>query len=199
MGLSLHLDWQFQRVLPVEFRGTSGADRVLPAGGKQNRPGSSVWRDDPRRNYRLRAGEGNRTLTTSLEGWSSTIELHPRYLRPARSGVPYGRLPFPAIQLGSHFWLSRLVCRAFQEASSKLHVICIADGAALPIVKRVGVAGFEPAKAEPSDLQSDPFGHSGIPPLGLVHATAGSDCLKPRASGGIRTHNHRFTKPELCR
>ena len=24
------------------------------------------------------AGEGNRTLTTSLEGWSSTIELRPR-------------------------------------------------------------------------------------------------------------------------
>ena len=23
------------------------------------------------------AGEGNRTLATSLEGWSSTIELHP--------------------------------------------------------------------------------------------------------------------------
>ena len=23
------------------------------------------------------AGEGNRTLTTSLEGWNSTIELHP--------------------------------------------------------------------------------------------------------------------------
>ena len=27
-------------------------------------------------------------------------------------------------------------------------------------------AGFEPAKAEPSDLQSDPFGHSGTPPRG---------------------------------
>ena len=26
----------------------------------------------------IRAGEGNRTLTASLEGWSSTIELHPR-------------------------------------------------------------------------------------------------------------------------
>ena len=25
-------------------------------------------------------------------------------------------------------------------------------------------AGFEPAKAEPSDLQSDPFDHSGTPP-----------------------------------
>ncbi len=25
--------------------------------------------------------------------------------------------------------------------------------------------GFEPPKAEPSDLQSDPFGHSGTPPI----------------------------------
>ena len=31
----------------------------------------------------------------------------------------------------------------------------------------VGEAGFEPAKAEPSDLQSDPFGRSGIPPPGI--------------------------------
>jgi hypothetical protein len=29
-----------------------------------------------------RAGEGNRTLTTSLEGWGSTIELHPRFENP---------------------------------------------------------------------------------------------------------------------
>ena len=28
----------------------------------------------------------------------------------------------------------------------------------------VGEAGFEPAKAKPPDLQSGPFGHSGIPP-----------------------------------
>ena len=27
------------------------------------------------------AGEGNRTLTASLEGWNSTIELHPRNLK----------------------------------------------------------------------------------------------------------------------
>ena len=27
--------------------------------------------------------------------------------------------------------------------------------------------GFEPPKAEPSDLQSDPFGHSGTPPIYL--------------------------------
>ena len=30
-------------------------------------------------------------------------------------------------------------------------------------------AGFEPAKAEPSDLQSDPFGRSGTPPKLLPH------------------------------
>ena len=28
--------------------------------------------------------------------------------------------------------------------------------------------GFEPPKAEPSDLQSDPFGHSGTPPKFLL-------------------------------
>ena len=33
-------------------------------------------------------------------------------------------------------------------------------------------AGFEPAKAEPSDLQSDPFDRSGTPPKLLV-LTAG--------------------------
>ncbi len=27
--------------------------------------------------------------------------------------------------------------------------------------------GFEPSKAEPSDLQSDPFGRSGTPPRAL--------------------------------
>ncbi len=29
--------------------------------------------------------------------------------------------------------------------------------------------GFEPSKAEPSDLQSDPFGHSGTPPQGSFY------------------------------
>ena len=37
--------------------------------------------------------------------------------------------------------------------------------------------GFEPPKAEPSDLQSDPFGHSGTPPKRkpriVIHAILG--------------------------
>jgi hypothetical protein len=32
------------------------------------------------------------------------------------------------------------------------------------VKKMVEGEGFEPSKAEPSDLQSDPFGHSGTPP-----------------------------------
>lgn len=40
------------------------------------------------------------------------------------------------------------------------------QGCALPLSYRgmVGGEGFEPSKAEPSDLQSDPFGRSGTPP-----------------------------------
>ena len=32
----------------------------------------------------------------------------------------------------------------------------------------VGEGGFEPPKAVPADLQSVPFGHSGIPPYSLL-------------------------------
>jgi hypothetical protein len=35
--------------------------------------------------------------------------------------------------------------------------------------KMVEGGGFEPPKAEPSDLQSDPFGRSGTPPKKDVH------------------------------
>jgi hypothetical protein len=37
--------------------------------------------------------------------------------------------------------------------------------------------GFEPPKAEPSDLQSGPFGHSGTPPRGR-HNNVQLVCLK---------------------
>ena len=32
----------------------------------------------PKKGKKNGAGEGNRTLATSLEGWGSTIELHPQ-------------------------------------------------------------------------------------------------------------------------
>ena len=43
----------------------------------------------------------------------------------------------------------------------------------------VGEGGFEPPKALPADLQSVPFGHSGIPPYELLLAVELVDGLEP--------------------
>ena len=40
------------------------------------------------------AGEGNRTLTASLEGWSSTIELHPHTIALSATYLLYKGLKF---------------------------------------------------------------------------------------------------------
>src|SRR5207302_2808343 len=51
----------------------------FPGQGQSNpTPGERAIREREKR-----AGEGNRTLVTSLEGWSSTTELHPRELNVA--------------------------------------------------------------------------------------------------------------------
>ena len=44
-------------------------------------------------------------------------------------------------------------------------ICCLATEVAVEMVEG---EGFEPSKAVPADLQSDPFGHSGTPPLKLV-------------------------------
>jgi hypothetical protein len=47
--------------------------------------------------FAVGAGEGNRTLMTSLEGWGSAIELRPRDGRAAIGSVPGpGALPGPS-------------------------------------------------------------------------------------------------------
>ncbi len=45
-----------------------------------------LWKKHKKTARRLSfgAGEGNRTLVTSLEGWRSTIELHPHSGRSSR-------------------------------------------------------------------------------------------------------------------
>ncbi len=44
--------------------------------------------------------------------------------------------------------------------------------------------GFEPSKAEPSDLQSDPFGHSGTPPYACPPSNVQSS-ISMRKLGGL--------------
>ena len=53
----------------------------------------------------------------------------------------------------------------------------------------VGRGGFEPPKSKTSDLQSDPFGHSGICPYILFSCGAGD---------WTRTHNLLITNQLLC-
>jgi hypothetical protein len=83
------------------------------------------------------AGEGNRTLVVSLENFCSTIELHPQaFLSTQRPK----RSCHNAAQLN-------------YPQKIKAKRIILVEG-----------EGFEPSKAEPSDLQSDPFDRSGTPP-----------------------------------
>ena len=83
------------------------------------------------------AGEGNRTLVLSLEGFGSTIELHPPLVKV--------RLP-----------LAFRVTDASPRGPS-------------PVYGLVEGEGFEPSKAEPTDLQSAPFDRSGTPPNETGH------------------------------
>ena len=58
--------------------------------------------------------------------------------------------------------------------SSKQRKSCTFSSTAL-----VGEGGFEPPKALPADLQSVPFGHSGIPPYSFSHGGAGGRTRTP--------------------
>ena len=59
-------------------------------------------------------------------------------------------------------------------------------------IKVVEGEGFEPSKAEPSDLQSDPFGHSGTPPRVsfiaslIVSANGGGRRIRTFEGGAVR-------------
>src|SRR5450432_4759690 len=97
------------------------------------------------RDQRAGAGEGNRTLVVSLEGFCSTIELHPRF---GFSKVLLPSLPRIPLRFHSVFtWIAE----CFQRTG-------ITDP------KVVEGEGFEPSKAEPADLQSAPVDRLGTPP-----------------------------------
>lgn len=51
---------------------------------------------------------------------------------------------------------------------------------------QLGAVGFEPTKAEPSDLQSDPFGHFGTRP----------ETGRPGCAGRL-VHNSIFNRPAI--
>ena len=84
------------------------------------------------------AGDENRTHAISLEGWGSTIELHPHKL-----------------ERKTRFELATLaLARRCSTPEPLPHI---------RLIKLVEGGGFEPPKAKLTDLQSAPFGHSGNP------------------------------------
>ena len=141
-----------------------------------------------------RAGEGNRTLTTSLEGWGSTIELHPPELRPPARRTARRRAGLAGASGPTR---QRPTCQPRERP----------PGSRRTAESLVGGAGFEPAKAEPPDLQSGPVDRFGIRP--------GEPCALPPsapdprgalvpvdpfhsgASDGSRTHNLLITNQVL--
>ena len=134
----------------------------------------------PKRHATGRAGEGSRTLVNSLEGYSSTVELHPR-----QKSTPIA-LP-NCVHIAVIFWPSPLT--SFSNVSPL--VFCDYCG----MVRReiaMGGAGFEPAKAMPSDLQSDPFDRSGNPP------SCTCDACRPKLAF-IEMPPHRLTTTKHTR
>ena len=105
------------------------------------------------------AGGGNRTRIISLEGWGSTIELYPRN---------------PSQTLAKHS-PARLANQKTEDQklpswSSSSTVFCIfpfllhADHVQVWLNLTGGGGWIRTTEAFASDLQSDPFGHSGTPP-----------------------------------
>lgn len=111
-----------------------------------------------------KAGDGNRTHVACLEGRYSTIELHPRFFGSFRfrSDPSSARLGL----VDDLRLVSTLLSVSFLFVSSHLGGRSLARSRERRSRGRtqVGGAGFEPAKAEPPDLQSGPFGRLGIRP-----------------------------------
>ena len=125
------------------------------------------------------AGEGNRTLVVSLEGFCSTIELHP----------PPGNDLNQSETVTLH-WISHCISHrtiAWNPIYDRILRIIHRENAEPTVSGKfrcclVEGEGFEPSKAEPSDLQSDPFDRSGTPP----NETSNCEGFKPVSQRGFQ-------------
>ena len=93
------------RVRPrgLDQRGTQKGKMRPPSHYRMNRPPPSATRPPLPQNG---AGDGNRTHVASLEGWSSTIELHPQQPQPS-VGPPPVNAPFRTHRLPDARGMSR--------------------------------------------------------------------------------------------
>jgi hypothetical protein len=88
--------------LPVARMWHEDGSRADPA-----RMDGDCWLGDLR--VSVGAGEGNRTLMTSLEGWGSAIELRPRAFRPARNHPAASNVNTRSVPASRAYWPTALV------------------------------------------------------------------------------------------
>ena len=160
-----------------------------------------------------KAGDGNRTHVSSLEGWCSTIELHPHVYIWSRAAILINgvlrnaqnrnrtsdtRIFSPLLYQLSYLGILDLNLHSDLSSGDRiwtydLRVMSPTSFQTAPPrdinKKEMGGGGFEPPKHYAADLQSVPFGHSGIHPF---------FAFQQKADDRTRTDNLLITNQLLC-
>ena len=141
----------------------------------------------------FKAGEGNRTLVFSLEGCGSTIELHPH--KPKSLSRESTNDLCLQQQTSLNNQPQPLITASKQNTTPRSHnpgiSVTLARKSQMP---QMGGAGFEPAKAMPTDLQSAPFNHSGnLPRIKHPLSTSARFGWRSPANSKIRQQPIRHT------
>jgi hypothetical protein len=167
------------------------------------------------------AGDGNRTHATSLEGWGSTIELHPRRSGSLALSACCGSLRSLASPCSVFVRFFRCLVRCVRRSSpwwveqdSNLRRQSQWIYSPSPLTTRAStptcwVSGVRSgcARRPPAWKIRGPEDPPPVPTRTTPRSarSARASCQPPPpaaaagASDGSRTHNRRFTKPVLCR
>ncbi len=120
--------------------------------------------------------------------WSSPLDLARRKLLLA-GGIIWGEGANPSVVSAS--WRARsLLPRGVDTCPKMAWPYCpclpmVFPAGCKPLrMKMVGGEGFEPSKSKTADLQSAPFGHSGIHPF-TVAALKSASCVEIRGGRGL--------------
>ena len=100
--------------------------------------------------------DGFEPSTSPLPRVCSTPELHERTLWRNTHGTRRNLERAAGIEPASSAWKAEVLPLNYTRRAPAYQQL---------LKRLVEGGGFEPPKAEPSDLQSDPFGRSGTPPM----------------------------------
>ena len=170
------------------------------------------------RSVALKAGEGNRTLVFSLEGYCSTIELHPRAFssstlptpRPTPNGRPATRrlsekLSRPSTQPSqtprrNQRWAGPEVAGKWGVQDSNLRRLCRQIYSLIPLTTRVTPRCIRDPNQKACPAERDCIADWGIGEAASAPRARGAKLprrVRQPASGGARTHDLLITNQLL--